>query len=283
MRRLFPLLLGAVTGIAAIPTVVPAAMTTYDFESLTTGTNLLGLDNWTNISKNGTSQGWVETGWGGGNTTKVAGLTGEDTGYHYLARVNDGNFSFPAFSDTETAAVIEFDFRDVNGTGIEYLFGLGYDNGNGLIDNFNERAFLIGVNQSNGRVYYPGHLAGGTSLDQTFINRTVGPGYTGDLNDWYTLRLVADFAANTGTLYWKNLTQNNPTFTQIGSTITSLLSGGSYVYTPSQWNTVIMGMPGNGNSQVDNLRIGTEEPIPEPASLALLAASGMLVLRRRKA
>jgi len=272
------MLVGIGTMLSVATIAAQAAVVTYNFESLTAETNLLGLDNWTNISMNGSSQGKVTTGWGGGNTTKVAGLTGEDTGYHYLARVNDGNFSFPAFSNTETAALIEFDFRDVNGTGIEYLFGLGAHGGDNLINNFAERVFLIGVNQSNARVYYPGHLLGGLSLDVPFINRTPGPGYTGDLNDWYTLRLVADFAANTGTLYWKNLTQNNPSFTQIG-TIPNLLAGATY--TPSQWNTLIMAMPGNTQSQVDNLRVGTVE-VPEPASLALLALSGTMLLRRRK-
>ncbi len=280
MRRLFPILLGAVAGVAAISTAAPAAMSTYDFESLTANTDIAGQDNWQFRSTNYIENTQAVTG-NGSNTTQVASQPITQNATYSISRVNDGSFSYPAFSNTETAAVIEFDYLDEKGRG---LIGLGYDGGDSSFT-LGEIALWFGVSNTALVLEQPGGV-GVDHYNSTFINR----GVTGDQGDWYTIRLVADFSTDTGTFYWKNLTKNDPSFTLIGS-VSDLLKGttpydSGPTSLPATWNgmyLIMFGGGGNGPTQVDNIRIGTEDPIPEPASLALLAAGGMLVLRRRKA
>lgn len=278
MRRILPILIGAAIGLGAAVPAAPAAMSTYDFEGLTSNSNLAGQDNWVFRSTNYIEVTEVVAG-NGSNTTKVASQPITANANYSESRVNDGNFSYPAFSNTETQAIFEFDYLDEKGTA---YFGVGYDGGDSSFT-LGEIALWFGVSNLNVELEQPSGV-GADNYSVAFINR----GVTGNQGDWYTIRLEADFVADTGTFYYKNLTQNDPSFTLIGTATNLLVGSAPYnsgpTSLPATWNSmylIMYGGGGNGPTQVDNLRLGTEE-IPEPASVTLLAVSAVLLLKRSK-
>src|SRR5258706_6027804 len=75
---------------------------TYTFDSLNTGTNLVGQDNWDLYLGSSAVVAFVT----GVDTTKIAQSI---SGTSIVTRTNDANFSFAHFTGVETAAVLQFD------------------------------------------------------------------------------------------------------------------------------------------------------------------------------
>lgn len=116
------------------------------------------------------------------------------------------------------------------------------------------RAFDISL-RSTGEVWlYTGSTVKNTALDDVF-----------DCNTWESLIIDVDFIANTWSLTIDGVTVGDLAF-----------EGGDL----SKIQYVTFGMTDPGRGGIDDLLITT--PVPEPATMALLAAGGLGMLIRRK-
>lgn len=272
-RRLLPSLLQCVipigfTIVGLISSdVLAAAIYTFDGTSpvLSAGT-LAGQDNWRSV--NGSPV--IATGVGI-NTTKVAKDAQPSPGV--VSRINDSQFSFPAFLGTETSATLQFDARHAiqNSSG-GTVFGLGYDSDSNLTlgNTVSEIGPTFGI-QGGAFMVFP---AGGAA-------QIVGsPAVFGS---WYQLQFVMDFTANggsgSGSLFSRNLTLGETTFTSIAglSAVNLNLIGGP---TPTSWDGLYLRVSdilGGNDMSADNLTI-----VPEPSTAVMaLTALGALLYRRR--
>ena len=230
-----------------------SAADVYDFESLNPGA-LAGQDQWT-LDSGGGSASVIADSADPENTTKVARHDQSAVPQlpAVLTRINNATFNYLSFEGNETAAVIQFE-----ATG-EYVavLALGRDlNDDGLLRAQNgELGPSFGVSDRNFLVQQANE---GTSYTDNF-NAGGGDGNSG--NDWYRIQLRMDFTANAGdgigSLYFKNLSQNDSSFHSVSGTrnvplgLTRLPSTAR----PAHWNAVRITLLSNGNSVpgIDNI------------------------------
>ncbi|MCB1278492.1 hypothetical protein [Prosthecobacter sp.] len=256
---LIPLILTVALALSEL--AASAAVFTYNFESLTSGNNLAGQDNWTGL---GGDAFIVSTG-SGTNTSTVVGTAGS-TGSNFAGRSNDGTFSFGSLSGV-TSLTLGFDTRYVDG-------------GNGGVNNqslFYLNSSPIASTQS---AFF------GLNGNGLVINGS-GPVLPGTLNfdDWISLQLVMDLTANggdgSGSLFYKNLTDGDLGYSAVSGLqdINLNLTSGQ---DPTQWNRMMLRTGLYEGNKIDNLYIETTAA-PEP-SRTLLAALGIcgIILRRKR-
>jgi hypothetical protein len=220
----------------------------YDFESLTIG-QINGQDNWAEAETNAT----VETDTSSANGTLVvrANATfGGAAGETEISRVNDGSFSFPAFTGTQGLICYDTTADDNS------LFALGQeivadgllkidDDEIGVPFGFWERQFIVLVGNSLVT------RAGVVDLSSDY----------GEITDWYRLCLAIDFSANNGdgagSLSYMNLSRGDTSFIAIpdmqGLNLKLSLNG---TPDPSQWNAMFL-----------NLRVDSTDLIPKADNL----------------
>lgn len=228
----------------------------YDFESLTVHSFIHGHDNWRD--QPGQGQGIIAQDTTPTNGTWVASVlpTVAFNEPAYLTRVNDANFSFPAFTGGETAAVVQF---DATGDHIA-LFALGHDlTGDGMLRTADgEVGPAFGTWDRNFRIQ---GANGGPAVDIPF-----GSGDAG--HDWYRLRLVIDFTALGGdgqaTLLYRNLSDGDLVFEPVAGleAVNLQLTGMAPEAPPGSWDALWLHlMRGGGNEPlVDHLMIGLGSP-----------------------
>jgi hypothetical protein len=110
---------------------------------------------------------------------------------------------------------------------------------------------------------------------------------TDSLSDWYRLRLVIDFTDlggdGSGSLYVMNLTDGEtdfritPVLSSINLEINAMEAASQ---DPATWNSLYV--RGGSPSQIDNLDPNFVPPVPEPATIVLLAGLIPLVAARRR-
>ncbi len=202
MHRFAKIVIGSSLFVAEGAASVQAAAT-YTFESLTTGTDLAGQDNWVAVGFGSVSP---TVGVGTGvNATKIAqgkfGFAG------IARRTNDANFSFPQFSGNETAAVSQFDVFDPTLTPFGNLgsyFAMGHGSGIGPLVGFN-----AGTSAGQG---------GTGSFDireaQNGVNHYAAFPASVNAGDWLRLTFTQNFTANggdgAGSLSYQDLTTGTP-------------------------------------------------------------------------
>jgi hypothetical protein len=226
----------------------------YDFELLAAGSPLAGQDQWTIEPAGGTASVIADAA-DPENSTKVIrhDLTAIPMSAAVLTRINSATFNYLPFAGSETTAIIQF---EATGEHVAVL-ALGRDlNGDGLLRaqdgevgpsfGVSDRNFLI-QQANDGESYTDNFNAGG------------GDGNSG--NDWYRIQLRIDFTANSGdgigSLYFKNLSQNDSSFHSVSGTrnrplgITRLPAAAG----PSHWNAMRVTLLSNGNNvpSIDNL------------------------------
>ena len=215
---------------------------TYDFEGLALA-DLVGQDNWTG------DVGETAVGTGTGyNTTKTV-ANSVTSGSCTLTRTNDASFSFPAFEDDSTHAVMEFDAKFVYGAKGGINFWVGSSSGESPKFGFAG----IGPNPPG---FYIREAGNGAEHGATVSGI--------DADDWLRLQLVMNFTANTGTFFYKNLTDGDVSFTQVASLTDIPLNITS---SPSGWDEMkVYFAPGGlaaGVMQIDNLVL---KVVPPPAN-----------------
>ena len=228
----------------------PRSRFVYDFESLTPG-GLAGQDNWTVFAVGDST---VISG-SGLNPTQTATAAATSI----MARPNDGNFRFLAFSGAETDAFMQFDMR-LDSTGATMALG-------------NEVAIgpffgITGIGASGSQFYI--REAGMGAEHGVSLGGAVSPG------EWVRFQLRADLTANggngAGSLYYQNLSLGETGFTPVAflQNVGLNLSAAP----PATWNGIGFridnaGVP-SGNIQIDNL-------VPNGRALGLSAYSGAVL------
>jgi hypothetical protein len=248
--RLARSVLAILAGVTAAGVGMPVhAEEIYGFESLGANSFIDGQDNWVDQPLQG--QGIVTVDASPVNGTKVVGVL-PNTAFDeaaFLTRVNDENFSFPAFTGFESDAVIQF---DLTGEHIA-LFALGHDqNGDGMLKaSEGEIGPAFGTDDRN---FVLQQANRGTAFEVAF-----GQGNAG--GDWYRMQLRIDFTANggngSGSVYYRNLTDGDPEFQPVAGLqeIDLRLSDMSTQAGPETWDAMWLDLL-NGRSarpSVDNL------------------------------
>lgn len=234
--------------LAAALTAAPmvSAQQAYTFEALHVNGLIHGQDNW--IDKPGQGQAAIRLD-GGFNGTKVAWhvptvVFNESA---YLARVNDGGFSFAPIAPSQCEAIVQF---ECTGDNIA-VFALGTDlDGDGILS-AGEIGPAFGTDDRTFRVE---KAAFGSSFAVPF-----GSGNGKD--DWYRMRLEIDLAANggdgSGSLSYRNLTDGDPDFVPLAGlqNLELGLLGMDPAAPPTSWNTMWLHLrTGGGNTpSADNL------------------------------
>lgn len=205
----------------------------YDFESLTPG-GLAGQDSWVIF---GGSDSTVITGSGVNPTkTATAGATS------LMARPNDANFTFLAFSGAETDARMQFDMRLDN---VGVTMALGSETALGPF-------FGITSIGPSGSQFYIREAGMGTEHGASLAG-AVSPG------EWVRFQLRANLTANSGngagSLYYQNLSRGETAFTPVAGLQNVGLN--LSVAPAATWSGVGFridnaGMPA-GNIQIDNM------------------------------
>lgn len=261
---------------------MPASAVVYDFESLSAAA-IAGQDNWTSYL--GAAQ--VVTPSGAGNpSTRVFTASGAANIESFGSRINDGNFSIPTFTGSETATVLQFDLRLATTGNSQATMGVGRDiDSDGSI----EASVISGsfeVNPVFGADVIGGvpHFMLTTNGGGTLTGYVAFPtGFTAA--DWIRVRLDMDLTANSGDGSGSVSAQNLTTagamtpITGLQNLNLNLTTGGQ---APSLWNGIYAesyGGDANGGES-DNFTV----LVPEPASAVLLAeGAGLLARSRRRA
>jgi hypothetical protein len=206
----------------------------------------------------------VQTGLGTNNTkTLYSPATGTPNVAH---RINDGTFSFGTLAGTETALILQGDFRyhdNFSGAGDFYI----------MLHNAGAPSPQIGLGPIGITLRDAGY--GATA---TFMPATIQVG------DWVRLRMELDLTANGGNgsadVYYQNLTDGDAGLVPIASLQnidTNIVGAGSL---PTAWNTMRIdgrsGGPGIGG--FDNFTV----IVPEPSSAMLLLLTASFLLARRR-
>jgi hypothetical protein len=219
----------------------------YTFDNLTAGSALAGQDSWV-LSAGYTGTTSVTAGTGSDkyvtNGSSVASVT---------SRNNDSGWSFGSISGTSVTL-----YADVQ-IGMTGMFGLGYKS--------SPTTPLPTLGATAGPMF---------GYDSTgFCMRAAGYGtktsYASssqdNSGDRVTVKLEMDLAANGGDGYGilskKNLTDGDPSFTQLGAGLGLGLLGKN---APSTWNCMIVKLDAT-SGLMDNLGVG--QPTPEPSTTAL--------------
>ena len=227
--------------------------TDYTFENLSQTGTLSGQDNWQTLTS---ASATVTTPGGSGDPSANAASSGPRDP---LERTNDGNFAFPTIPATGPA-VFQADLRltgtDVNsqsGFGLaEFGVGVGF------------RYYTYGTRQFD-------FLRNDNSHVLVSFPSRIGT------DDWLRLQLAVDMGANTASMFYEDLTLGDTSFSPIAGMQNMTFRSGGVGGTPlpATWNAMWLDI---AQGQADNLVVA----IPEPASLGLLAAGGMMLLRRRR-
>jgi hypothetical protein len=213
-----------------------ASPVTYTFEGLTVGSPLTGQDSWALNSANPA----VVTYGVGLNTSKTATLSASP------ASIMQRNIAFAPFSDTDTAAIMQFDMRWGN-QGSSIRFGSGPWFG------------LTGIGPA-AQLYV-----------RDCTDAEWGTGNLGNVSngDWVRFRLVSDFTANgnqgSGTLYYQNLTKGDASFSLAGTPLQNLNLKISPSSLPSSWTNVQFRIDYDNSAnpiQIDNLVGNSRELTP---------------------
>jgi hypothetical protein len=221
----------------------------YTFDNLTAGSAIAGQDGWT-----GNATAIVTAGVG----SKY--LYGSDSSTAQVTRMNDGNWSFTNTASSGTI-VMMVDANSSSGANAE--FGLKSSSSGTYVkfgfDNWKEPWFLA---QSS----VPG--SGGeydTAISSVFPNFLPG--------DWFQVKLEmtgtnSTTADITGTLYARNLTQNETTWTLVKTHINL------GAFDASTLDTLYVRLDMAGGS-LDNLTVAS---VPEPSAAALFGMSFVSLL-----
>ena len=236
-------------GVAAGLGMAGQAQEIYDFESLNANLFIHGQDYWVDQPLQG--QGIVILDASGVNGSTVVAVlpTTAFSEAAYLTRVNNGSFSFSAFTGLENHAVLQF---DLTGEHIAF-FALGHDlNGDGmLMASDGEIGPAFGADDRN----FALQQANRGSVFET----PLGQGNAGA--DWYRMQLHVDFTANdgngSGSLFYRNLSDEDPEFQPVVGLqeIDLRLKDMSPNAGPAMWNAMWLYLLNSGGSRpsADNL------------------------------
>lgn len=238
----------------AVSFAIVSAADIYDFEAFAAGSPLARQDQSTIEPADGTISVIADAA-DPENISKVVrhNLSAIPMTAAVLTRINNGTFNYLPFSGTETMAVIQF---ECTGEFVAVL-ALGCDiNGDGLLrDQDGEAGPSFGVSD---RIFLIQEANGGTTYTDNF-NAGGGDGNSG--NDWYRIQLRMDFTASggdgIGSLYFKNLSQNDTSFHSVSGTrnVPLGLTRLSAAAAPAHWNALRITLLSNGNSvpSIDNI------------------------------
>lgn len=238
----------------------------YDFESLGNG-SLTGQDNWLAFPPTPTDTLSIQAG-SGANTSKVAGTNGGR---------NVRNFGSSFFSGTETTAIIQFSAQP---GGVHMALAADGNNNGSIGDTNGELSPLFGFDTSSNFFISPKAAGGQFASAITSTRITANNGVSAGLaSDWYQVRLVIDFNANTGagsgSLFYLNTTNGDTTFTAV-SGLQNINLGLNFMTAganPAAWNAIYL--RANGGGFIDNLSVTA---IPEPATVGIVLGGFALLV-----
>ncbi len=280
--KLTKVILLAIAGIILPISANAQAITTYDFNSLSTG-DINGQDNWATEDQGSCCNNLfiaTSSSYDGSNyADAVNGAGGRNLD---IWRINDGNFSIPTFTGNETVSYIQFDAtRGWWG----HVFGLGFDadgDSKVLRDDANELGIRLQIVNSATELRLID--AGGSTTAATYS-------FTG--TDWHRFKVVMNLTANSGqgsaSVYALNLTAGETTFTAVSGLQNinmGLVPGATDARNPQNWNALYMNIE-SGSADFDNLYLFTGAAIPTMTEWAaiilgsLLAIGGGLFIWRR--
>jgi PEP-CTERM motif len=268
-----------------VSSTVPSQASFYDFEALTSGSNLIGQDNWIHANTLATSGNeMVVLAGAGSNTSKVATPF---TGNAQLYRQNNGSFSIPTFTGTELV-YLEGDFQ--LGSQLN-VFGLLQAPG---AASYSATSPWIGFSTTTTGTppvvnrffsFRPSFVPGGGATVSVNV-ADVAPEIV--LGDWVRLRMELNLAANGGNgeadVFYKDLTLGQTSFTPVPGM--QNLNGGILANSAANkyfWDSMFLrGGITSGNNSIDNLEVGI---IPEPGSviLAMIGLIGLVCGWRKRA
>ena len=244
----------------------------YTFESLTAGT-LAGQDAWVDFGGAGSNHSVTTVA-----PAHVGGSTKVATGFDQSVRVNDGNFSYNPHSATDTAALMEFDVRA--GSGDTAVMALGRDL---AFSTHSQLGPQFGIWGGLNTFMIRGAVEGGIS--QAALTGT------DSVNDWYRLRMVVDFTANSGngagSLYVRNLTDGEtdfrlaPVLSNINLQILNMETASE---NPGSWNSMYLRSAEAGTLFDDlNPNAFVAPPlVPEPSTCVLVSLGLTVLLTSRR-
>ena len=239
----------AATLLLCLSHTAQAASFTYDFENLSIGA-LGGVDNWVN---EGGAIYVVSTDSLANGTKVVGNINGG--GSQFIKRANGGSFDFGDLSGSDFLT-LGFDGRFVSGGSDQIHFNLRNATGTAASPVFGFEANTFKLGSSSAAL--PGTI---------------------NANDWVSIQMTVDMNLNTASLSYKNLTDNETSFTAVAGLQNISVASQN----PAVWTEMLLRTGSYGDSMVDNLHIATFDAVPEP-SRTLLAALGLcgLMLRRRR-
>jgi len=252
--RVWPPLLPAVIGLLVLASAPSQAqvLVNYTFESLTNGA-LVGQDGWT---AGGTTSPVIANGpVGSVDTTKVA-ANATTTGVAVAKKTFFGAGSLSSSS----IVTLQVDVSRAPGGSNISGFGIGSSSGMSAYFGIAGNTFII-RNEAYGATFNATNL-------------------TANIGDWYTVQSVWDLSTGTGSLFVKNLTAGQTSFTQLtfGAQSTVTLGLTTAVDT---WTTAYVRLAESGASAsyLDNI---SAVAVPEPATISLLLGLGFFVILLRR-
>ncbi len=253
--RVWSLLLPTVIGLSLLmgaPCAQAQVLVNYSFESLVSGA-LIGQDGW---AAGGTVSPVIANGPAGSvDTTKVA-ANATSAGTAVAKK------TFFAANTLSTSSVVTLQFDVSRAAGGSNINGFG-------IGSSSVMATYFGI---TGSTFIIRDEAYGTTFSATNLTANIG--------DWYTVQSVWDLSTGTGSLFVKNLTAGQTSFTQLtfGAQSTVTLGLTTAVNT---WTTGYVRLADSSSSAgyIDNLSAVT---VPEPATVSLLLGVGLFVILLRR-